>query len=430
MGFAVAIVQRERVTTAELRGLATLSVALGAAFTGLGMAIAWFVEPEVGAVLRALSLSFLITGFAAVPYGWLRRELHNRELAVFELAAQLVGNGAVATALAYAGCGAWSLVFGTLVQQLVVAAAAWLAANLRGAQLSFARPTPACRAYLGFGIRHSSNTFLEFLFYNVEVLAIGHWYGIERTGYYNRAYSLSHLAVEQVFTSVVRVLFPVLSRLRDDRGKERQAFVAAFLLGGIFASGFCAAMFVAAPEIVAVLFGPRWEATVPLLRVFAVVVPFRYLLNMQSAWLDAVGALRPRTITIVGCFAVKLVTLPIALHYQLTLVELVAALVAPDVLWQAAYFVVMPRATSATVRLLGGAYAVFLAVAAVTAAVVAAVTWRLGGWGVAATLTAQVCIGGLLVVVAVIVVVGRGVLGVRAETLVSVPVIGRLVNRR
>src|SRR6185295_4785068 len=157
MGFGVAIVQRQQVTTSELRGLATLSVAFGAAFTVLGMAIAWFINPEVSAILRTLSLSFFITGFTAVPHGWLRRELHNRELAVFELIAQLAGNGVVAVALAYAGYGAWSLVIGTLVQQAVIAAAAWIAANRRGAQLAFARPTPACRAYLGFGVRHSWN---------------------------------------------------------------------------------------------------------------------------------------------------------------------------------------------------------------------------------------------------------------------------------
>jgi O-antigen/teichoic acid export membrane protein len=428
MGFGVAIVQRAQVTTAELRGLATLSVAVGAAFTALGVAIAWLVKPEVAAILRVLSLSFFITGFTAVPYGWLRRQLHNRELAVLEVVAQLAGNGVVAIALACAGHGAWSLVIGALAQQLVVALGAWVAANRRGAQLAFARPTPECRAYLGFGIRHSSNTFLEFLFYNVEVLVVGHWYGVGSTGYYNRAYSLSHLAVEQVFSSVVRVLFPVLSRVRGDREKAHLAFFAAFLLGGIFASGFCAAMFVAAPEIVAVLFGPRWEATVPLLRVFAVVVPFRYLINMQSAWLDAVGALRPRTITIVGCFVVKLAAVPIALHYQLSLVELVAVLVAADVLWQVAYFAVMPRATSATARMIARAYAVFLAVAAVVAAVIATLTAQLGAWTALPTLGLQVGTGGVLVVVAVVVAVRRGLLGVRAEAFVSLPVIGRLVR--
>jgi O-antigen/teichoic acid export membrane protein len=428
MGFGVAIVQRAEVAVTELRGLATLSVGLGAGFTTLSIAIAWFVKPEIAAILRALSLSFVITGFTAVPYGWLRRELHNRELAVFELIAQLVGNGAIAIALAYAGWGAWSLVIGTLVQQLVIALAAWFAANLRGAGLGFARPTPACRSYISFGLQHSWNTFLEFIFYNVEVLAIGSWYGVERTGYYNRAYSLSHLGVEQVFTSVVRVLFPMLSRLRAERDKQHQAFLAAFLLGGVFASGFCAAMFIAAPQIVAVLFGERWQATIPLLRVFAVVVPVRYLLNMQSAWLDAASALRPRTITILACFAVKLSALPIALHYQFTLVELVAALVAPDVLWQLAYLVVMPRATSADVAMLAGAYGVFAAVAAVVAAAIAALTWQLAGHSALALLIAQVCAGGILVLGSVIAVVRRGVLGVRAQTFASLPVVGRLIG--
>jgi len=428
MGFGVAIVQREHVTTAELGGLATLSVAFGAAFTTLALALAWFLRPEVAAIMRALSLSFLITGFTAVPYGWLRRELHNRELAVFEVIAQLVGNGAVAITLAYAGYGAWSLVIGTLVQLLITAAAAWLAANLRGARLAFARPTPACRGYLGFGIRHSWNTFFEFLYYNADVLVIGRWYGVELTGYYNRAFSLSHLPLEQVFGSVVRVLFPVLARLRTEHDKERQAFFAAFLLGGIFAAGFCAAMFVAAPEIVAVLFGARWATIVPLIRVFAVIVPVRYLLNMQSAWLDAVGALRPRTIAILACFAIKLASLPIALHLHFTLVQIVATLVAPDLLWQLAYFIVMPGATHATARTLAGAYAVFVAVAAGVAAAIAALTWQLRAWTAPPTLVLQVCAGGLLVAGAVIAAVRGRLLGMRAETFVSVPVVGRLVR--
>jgi O-antigen/teichoic acid export membrane protein len=430
MGFGVAIVQRDQVATDELRGLATLSVAIGAGFTAIGVAISWLLDPEVGAILRALSLTFLITGFAAVPYGWLRRGLHNRELAVFELIAQLVGNGGVAIALAATGHGAWSLVFGLLTQQLVIAAAAWVAADRRGAELRLGRPTPACRGYLGFGIRHSWNTFLEFLFYNLEVLAIGRWYGIERTGHYNRASSLSHLAVEQVFTSVVRVLFPVLSRLRSEPAKERQAFFTAFLLGGIFASGFCAAMFVAAPQIVEVLFGPRWAPTIPLLRVFAVVVPFRYLLNMQSAWLDAAGALRPRTVAIIACFAVKLAILAVALIAPLGLVELTAALIAPDVLWQAAYLVVMPRATSATAGGLAAAYGVFAVVAAGVAAAIAALTWQLAAWQALPMLIAQTVAGGLLVVSAMLAAVQLGVLGVRADAFASFPVIGRLIGGR
>ena len=428
MGFGVAIVQRAQVSTRELRGLATLSVAFGAGFTVLGFAITWFIDPSLASIVRAMSLSFLVTGFAAVPYGWLRRELHNRELAVFELVAQLGGNGAVAIALAAAGYGAWSLVIGTLVQQIVIAAAAWIAANLRGAHLGFSRPTPECRSYLGFGLRHSWNTFFEFLFYNVDVLVIGHWYGVEQTGYYNRAYSLSHLAVEQVFTSVVRVLFPVLSRLRSEPEKERQAFLAAFLLGGIFSSGFCAAMFVAAPQIVGVLLGARWLDTVPLVRVFAIAVPFRYLLNMQSSWLDAVGALRPRTITIIACTVLKLAALPFAIYRGFSLVELVIVFVAPDLLWQLAYLSIMPRATSVTARMLVGAYAVFTVVAAAVAAGIAALTWLVAAWPALTTLVVQIAAGGLLVGLAAIIAVRRELLGVRVATFGSLPLIGRLVG--
>jgi lipopolysaccharide exporter len=405
MGFGVAIVQRAEVRSDELSGLTTLSVAIGLAFTALAMALSLFASGEVGPVLRVLAVTFAITGFSVVPYGVLRRELKNRELAVIEFLAQLLGTGVVAVGMAAMGAGVWSIVGGTLTQQTVIAAGSWFAVR-RDTPLGFARPTAASRGYLDFGLRHSSNTFLEFIFYNVEVLVIGQWFGTTTTGFYNRGYSLSHLGVEQVFSSVVRVLFPVLARLRGEPAKERAAFLAAFLLGGMFATGLCAAMYVSAPEIVAVMFGPKWTATIPIIRVFAIAVPFRYLVNMQSAWLDARGALRVRNLAILGCLALKLAALAIAIVRDAGLVELLVLAIVPDLVWQLIYLVVVPAATSITHRALQLAYLAFAANAAIVAVAETAVTAQLRAldWPALPILAVQVALGVTLVALACLVV--------------------------
>ena len=432
LGFGVAIVQRDVVRPEELGGLSTLSVLIGACFTAIGFAAAFVVGNEVAAVLRVLSCSFLITGFTVIPYGMLRRELKYRELAIIELAGQVVGNGAVAITMAVMGCGVWSIVGGTLSQQAIVAAGSWYAANGASGRFTFGRPTAACRTYLQYGVRHSWNTFLEFIFYNVDVLVISNWFGVQNTGYFNRAYSLSHLAVEQVMTSVVRVLFPVLARLRGDREREHATFQVAFMLGGVFASGLCAAMFVAAPEIVGVLYGPKWIAIIPLVRIFAIAVPLRYLVNLQTSWLDALGVLRPRTITIAVCFIVKLAALPIALHYHFTLAELVALLIVPDFLWQLIYIAILPLFTSTVHRVLVNSYLVFAANALVVGGSVRALTWQAHALGLSSitTFIMQVCSGGLLVACVMLLLVRTGLLGMRRDALVGLPLIGRFVTPR
>jgi lipopolysaccharide exporter len=431
LGFAVAIVQREHVHPDELSQLATLSVAVGAGFTLLGFGLSLLASGDVGVVVRGLSLTLVLQGLAAVPSGYLRRELRNKELAMAELAGTLVGNAAVSIVLAALGAGAWAIVAGLLVHQIVVALATWRWARAGGMPIGFSLPTRACRAYLGYGVRHSWNTFLEFVFYNVEVLVIGRWFGVQSTGYYNRSYSLSHLAVEQVIASVVRVLFPLLSRVRGDAEKERQAFGAALLCGGLFASGFCAAMFVSAPEITIVVLGPGWAPTIPLLQLFAIAIPFRYLLNMQSAWMDALGALRPRTATLGVCLALKLGGMFLVLAHGGDLVELLVAIVAVDVIWQAIYVVLLPLVSAAPRRMLLTAYLAF----ALTAAIVAGCEYTFtrvahaAGWSAVTTLAGQVSLGGVLVVIAILVAVRTRLLGIRPEVFAGLPFVGRWLAR-
>lgn len=426
MGVAVAIVQREVIRPGELSALASLSVVIGGCFTCLGLVLANFVDNDVASILRALSASFVITSFSAVPYGLLRRELRNRDIAVIELIGQVVGC-IVGITTAAAGAGVWSIVCGVLTQQVLVAGGAWYAVGRGGERIGFGRFGAASRSYLRYGLRHSFNTFLEFLYYNVEVLIIGRWFGVQSTGLCNRAQALSHLPVEQVLGSVVRVLFPVLSRVRGNPDRERTAFLAAFLLSGIFATTFSAAMFSSAPEIVLVMLGPGWEGAIPVLRVLSIAVPCRYLVNLQSAWLDAVGALRPRTATILGCGALKAIAFVLAIHYEMALPVLLALIILPDVAWQLAYSGILPRVTTVHRRVLLAANLLFLTNAVFVGMCVSAVTWELRGvgWSPYPTLVMQVGLGVALAATTMTLVVRSRMLGLRPEQFGGIPLFGQ-----
>lgn len=429
MGVGVSIVQREAVHPADLSALASIAVITGTGFTCIGLCLAAVVGGEVGALLRLLSISFVITGFTAVPYGLLRRTLRNREIAIIEISGQLIGYGGVTVLFAACGAGAWSIVCGVLSQQSIIAVASWVAARSTpdGANLWLSRPTRAARGYLGYGLRHSWNTFLEFAFYNIEVLLISHWYGVKNTGFYNRAYMFSHLPVEQALGSAVRVLFPVLARLRGDPDKERVTFLAAFTLSGLFASAFSAAVVAAAPELVLVMFGPDWQAMTPILRLLALAVPFRYLINLQSSWLDASGHLRPRTLTIVGCLVIKGTGLGLALHYSLELDYFLWLAILPDICWYAAYVFVLPALTSASRRSLLAANAVFLVNAVVVGGCVEIASSQLRAASANAlfVVVIQVALGGALAFAAIAFTARHRLLGIRAEVVGHLPVIGR-----
>lgn len=432
MGFGVAIVQRQTLDRRDVRELMTLSALAGTFFACVGLVVSLSLSSDVGAILRLLSLSFIVVGLSVVPYGILRRELRYRQLATIELLGQVIGAGIVTIALARSGAGPWSLAIGVVTQQIVVTLGVQAAVRSTATRVGFSLPTRSVLSYLRFGIAHSINTFLEFVLYNIEVTLIGAWFGVRQTGFYNRAFLISHLPVEQVMTSVVRVLFPVLSRLRGDREKETSAFLTTFLFGGVFAFGFCAAMFVASDQISSVMFGRGWEATVPLMRIFALVIPVRYLLNLQSAWLDARGALAVRTRIVGICVVVKAVGIGAAIYLRCSLSTVVLVGILPDFLWQVAYLWTVPQCTSLPIRKLLTCYAVFLVEAVAVGLVVHAVT-SLALHEVAPrllTLAIQIVAGGTTVAVAMFLAVRSRVVDIRGDLLSELPVIGRVLSAR
>src|SRR5215216_4126790 len=112
-GFGEALIQRKEVTPRDLN-----TAFLVSNVTGVGLALlmtacsgplsALFDQPELGPVLRVLSLVFVFAALASVPQALLKRELAFQKIALRGLVATLVG-GAVGVAMAFAGFGVWSL---------------------------------------------------------------------------------------------------------------------------------------------------------------------------------------------------------------------------------------------------------------------------------------------------------------------------------
>ena len=116
MGVGRALVQRDEITDVDIRVAFTSSALLGTGFTVLfwfaaPLATLLFPDEQVVPILRALSLSFLITGLSITALALLQRHLRYRAVALIEMAAYAIGYGPVGIVLAYATAaapGAWS----------------------------------------------------------------------------------------------------------------------------------------------------------------------------------------------------------------------------------------------------------------------------------------------------------------------------------
>jgi PST family polysaccharide transporter len=226
-------------------------------------------DPGLPAVLRVFAVWIFLDGLAVVPRVFFERELEVSKLVLPEIVRGAVMAG-VSIALAALGFGVWSLVGGQLAAALVFAALLWLRAWGRMPLAFDSRPIPDL-------IRRSLYLFFIALAalpmpYVARFVIGGTLGSVLLVAFYGKAREWGFRLQELVQPAVARVLYPALVGYRG----ERDRFFGAYHIGtlSILALETLAAyvlFFNARIVLVHILIGPRWEASVPLLRILAFV---------------------------------------------------------------------------------------------------------------------------------------------------------------
>jgi len=293
MGIASAVVQKETLSREEVHAAFLLSTGLGILFFGAMWVAApaaalLFDETSLVPIVRALALSFLITGIETSASSLLRRRLDFRSLALISILSYLLGYGAVGVPMAYTGYGVWSLVAASLTKSLIHAIL--VHATVRHG-VSWVRTGARYRYFFSFGSRVSINGFLEFLGGNLDTMTIGRYIGAGPLGLYNRAYMLAFVPLMKLGSGLSKVLLPSLSRLQSDTPRLRRVYLAAIGVLGAVIAPTCAGMMVVSTDIVMVLLGDQWTGAVPVLRVLALAVCFNLLTHLAAVTCEATARL-------------------------------------------------------------------------------------------------------------------------------------------
>ena len=271
-GLGVALVQRRELTPRHLDSTfwAGLLVGLGllCAVVALGPALAEFYRgPRLAALAALIAVNLLLGSFDIVHRALLERAMRFRSLAWVEGSSIFV-SGAVAVALAAAGYGVWSLVWQMLVLTAVRVLGMWGAAAWRP------RPRfdwPALRELLGFSGNLVGFRVFSYWIRNADQLLIGKLVGSQGLGIYSRATSILLLPLRDVTSVLGRVMVPALSRIQDDRRRVRTIYLRAIASVAMVTVPMMAGLGVVSKAFVLALFGPQWEAMIPILQILCAV---------------------------------------------------------------------------------------------------------------------------------------------------------------
>ena len=295
-GLGPALVQRYDLTERHIAAALTLAVAVAVPLTAALWVLApWLCslvgEPAAAPVLRILSLSVALSGAGLVSEHLLHRRLRFRALMTAAILSQAVGNGLVAIVLALMDRGVEALVWGVVARQAVFSAAVILLEPVRPRRFAGRREiADLLRAGAGF----SAVAVFTFLANRGLNLVIARTLGAPALGLYTRAHALAVVSA-RLGPVMAKVLLP--SMARRQRRVER---LRAVHRGGIEMLSLAvlpASLMIAmtAPEIIAVVLGPRWEGAAPALRILALAGVLQAFSALHVPVIRSLGAVYRET---------------------------------------------------------------------------------------------------------------------------------------
>lgn len=295
LGVSAALVQRHTLTDEDVAAAFGFSVLVSVVFA-VGLATsASTLNPLVGlaadaGLLPLLAPTLVLAGIAAVPSGLLQRHLRFRHMAVVDLIAAGPATIGVSVVLALAGLGAYALAWAEIVAALVTAVGYLLLARPTLRLLAPGAAWARLRPMIGYGSGYSLAQLGNWAAQNADNLVVANVLGTGPLGVYSRAYNLLSEPAAVIGGAADKVLFPAMARVREDGERLRAAYVRSASLIALVTAPASVMLFVLAPEIVRVLLGPRWEAVVLPLRVFALVLLPRTTYKISTSLTRATGA--------------------------------------------------------------------------------------------------------------------------------------------
>lgn len=270
------------VTTAAVVGL----ILTGIAFAGAPLVSAFYHEPRLTAIVRALSVTIVLSSLQSVAYGILSKRFHFRALSIIELAAS-AGSGLIALWLALAGWGAWSLVWNMILFTAIQTLGTCILAPPR---FTLHPQRDIVRKLLRYGLPLSGSAMLFQFYDNADYLVVGKMAGATPLGLYTLAFRLATMAYEKIGVVINRVAFPSFAAMQQDREALVRHWYQVSRVISLLNFPVLAFLFVNAEDTLLVLVGPKWLAAALPLRFLCMVGLLRGLSQLTQHIFSALGA--------------------------------------------------------------------------------------------------------------------------------------------
>ncbi|MEH0157671.1 lipopolysaccharide biosynthesis protein [Limibacter armeniacum] len=263
LGFGAALIQKKSITNELYSTVFWFNIIMGIVLTLIVFMLSpviadFYKRDELVGIVKVFSGLFFVSSFGVVQNIQLTKGLDFKSLSLINLVGVVIGGGG-GVVFALLGYGVWALVVQHFFSRVVIVVLSWYVSKWRPI---FYFNINEVKDIWSFSSKKFIDTILTSLFNSLDLVLVGKVLNANQLGYYNRAKSLNILLKEYLSSSLMKVLFPYISGIQDDKEKVIKVYQDVKGVVTILSFGVTAIVYLSADLIILTLFSEKWLGSV------------------------------------------------------------------------------------------------------------------------------------------------------------------------
>ncbi|MCX4030035.1 lipopolysaccharide biosynthesis protein [Endozoicomonas sp. SM1973] len=289
-GLAESLIQAKELSKNQIRNLLGFYILICAILFMVHISIArplteYFSEPALFEVLIALSFTFLLIPWIALPSALLSREMDFKKKSIADLIASIL-SAAIALTMAINNFQHWALVT-SMIFMFVYQAVSYcvIAKFIVVPSFQFTN----IKHFIAFGSIITLTSIIWSLYTKVDLLIAGRFLTTEQIGIFAVAASLAMLPMTKLIPIIGQVAFPLYSKKQQNQHEIKYYFLKSQRLGGIISFPIFFGMAATGYYTLPLILGDKWSDTALPFTLLCLVVPLRFSMNLFSPATKGIG---------------------------------------------------------------------------------------------------------------------------------------------
>jgi len=221
----------------------------------------FYENPILDSLTKVMSISPLIYALMTINSTIITKKLDFKLKAKLSISAMLIA-GLLGVLMAKNGYGIWSLVTMQLLNPLLLMVFMWVKVKWRpGFNFSY----QSIIKHMNFGIKVSIANLANILYTKSYVVIVGKYFSITNAGYFTRADSLKNLPAGILSKIIMRVAYPLLSKIQDEVITLRRSNIQIIKFTAVISIPIMMGMASVSEELIVTLIGEKWLPSADIL---------------------------------------------------------------------------------------------------------------------------------------------------------------------